>query len=152
MHGPSSASLPCPPPISVYFVCVCVMAGSLICCHSCALKWSHLRANSAIRAFHTQSFTNVCARVCARARSYDEDCAYKRVSRFSEISPPKNLAIWSSTRIPKESGRTSGSQEASQGNSSLFFLCSQRQQVYRVFFCKGRERLYTATLDLMPRT
>lgn len=60
------------------------MAGSLICCHSCALKWSHLRANSAIRAFHTQSFPGcVCERARTHARTYDEDCAYERVSRFS---------------------------------------------------------------------
>lgn len=42
-----------------------------------------------------------------------------------EISPPKNLAIWSSTCIPKESGRKRQSQERER----VVFSCQRRQQV-----------------------
>lgn len=127
------------------FTCVyvCVMDGSLICCHSCALKWSHLRTNSTIRAFHTQSSVEVCVYV-----SEGEDvcaCVCEGVSRFrrshlQRIQPygHQHIYLERGSKREKERGRRGevGGGWGVDGEQAKERLCEEGESEGGVFSCQ----------------
>lgn len=127
-------------------------AGSLICCHSCALKWSHLRTNFTMRGFPTQSSVEVCVcaggGVCRRVRGSVCVCMEMRESeQVSEISPPKNLAIWSSTHPQRERERERRKTDRERAKKDLV-RWRGRKWKRSVFFCQEKIQLETHLIPL----